>query len=102
MALHRIGRDAQTMRDFLVAQPGGDESDDLALAMRHSYFFERSLAPPVDGDPGDLGKKRARHWRRQHTRAIRHRADGPDEILERGVLEDESGNPRIDELGDFL
>jgi hypothetical protein len=47
-------------------------------------------------------KQAVGHTGRQDARAIGHGSDGPDEILERGILQGKSGDTDVHELGDFL
>jgi hypothetical protein len=103
VALHRVGRDVEPLRDFLVAQPGGDQVLDLLLPLGQANraASTRGAAPRLRaGHAGvrPIGRRLARHVRRRQIGPARHRANGFDDVVGRGVLHDEAVRAAFDEL----
>jgi hypothetical protein len=95
VTLDGVGRDVQPLRDFFIAETGGDQILDLLLALR---------------EPDVAGSDRRRGLRARLTDGGRRRQIGPardganrlDDVLGGRVLHDESVGPAVDELMDVL
>src|SRR5579864_6597232 len=102
VALDRVNRDVQPRGHFLVAQALAEQVDHLAFPLGQPHAFQNRGSATAHGLPSDLAEERSRQFGRQHVGAVRHRADGPEEIVKRRVLHDEAGGARAHEGGNIL
>jgi hypothetical protein len=103
MALHGVGRDVKATGDPLVAQPFRDQADHFLLPTRHVRAVGGSIATTsADTGPCDLGEERAGHLGWEDLGSIRHRSDGPHQVVERGVLYDEARHARSDPIHEIV
>ncbi|HEV2672887.1 MAG TPA: hypothetical protein VGU74_17475 [Gemmatimonadales bacterium] len=94
VTLHRVGRDLEPLRDFLVAEPNGDQLADLLFALRESNGSHsrargttRAARVPHTGAAG---------WR--EVGAACDRADRVHDVFSRRVPHDEAVGTAFDEL----
>src|SRR6185295_10726057 len=90
VALHRVDRDAEPLRDLLVAQALREEANDFTLPRGQPHRLQdlrRGYAVRVAGDLSEQ-RIRQRWWENLGTGG--HGANGCKEILERRVLHDEA------------
>ena len=99
VALHRVRRDVEPLRDLLVPQPPGNEVLDLLLPLGQAHR-SRTLRPSTAGDTRrPVGRRNTWHggWRRQ-VRAACDGANRFDDVLGRRVFHDEAVRAPVDEL----
>ena len=97
VALDRVGRDVEPLRDFLVAQPRGDQVFDLLLPLGQANRTTRR-AVLARARVGRGGRRLTRYVRRRQIGPACHRANGFDDVVGRGVLHDEAVRAAFDEL----
>ena len=102
VTLHRIGGDSQSNGDLLVALSFRDQGDYLAFTLRHMDSVNDFFGTPLYRALSYLREKRSSHARWKHTLSRCNSADGSDKILERCILQNETGYADIHELGDFF
>lgn len=100
VALHRVGGDVEPLRDFLVAQPRGDQVFDLLLPLGQTHRTGRTARRAARGRAGARrgGRRLTRHVRRRQIGPARHRANRFHDVVGRGVLHDEPVRAALDEL----
>ena len=104
VGLDRGHGEPEVVANFLIAEALGDEFDDLALTLgqrlhKRAVFLVFARVPwgvPVGGEEPACGA------RRDDRIAAVNRADRRDELVWRGVLEEESGGAMLDGGEDVL
>jgi hypothetical protein len=97
VALHRIGRDVEPLRDFLIPETRGDELPNFLLTLCEAHVRNAgggSAAARVVNVRRRAG--RGRRWRQ--IGAARNGANGLYDVLRRRVFHDEAVGATFDEL----
>src|ERR1051326_804663 len=97
VALHRVGRDVEPLRDFLVSESRGDQVFDLLLALGES---DRATAGRRRAGPTGptLARAARRDGRRRPVGSPRDGTNRLDDVVRGRVLHNESVGATIDEL----
>src|SRR6266516_3497545 len=97
VALDRADGDAEALRDLLVAQTTRNQFDDLAPPPGEPPRFRRLRRAALERSFRDVRKEHARQGVGKDLCACCHRANGSDQLVERGLFQDEARNPRFHE-----
>jgi hypothetical protein len=103
VALHGVRRNVQPLRNFLVAEPRGNQVPNLMLAFREPYGGEALLSTPARcrADADTFGAARwGRRWRQ--IGPARDGANRFHDVFRRGVFHNEAVGAVLDELLNVL
>ena len=92
MALNGVHGEVEPRSNLLVAEPFRNELDDLSFTARHADGFERVAFHFLGDMLYDFGEQGRREQRREDLLSLCNVPDGPEEVCERRILEDEPGH----------